>query len=104
MKFIRYRHPTATNFYDLFGGGGAISSYALKLKGWQVHYNELNTAVYKWFANLDCPAYLSEYDAPFECVEQWQHRSLLNANDKTKVVTEKLFWNGKGKITKHTLF
>lgn len=42
--------PEAEHFYDLFGGGGAISHCALlsgKYK--QVHYNEIDPLVYKGF-------------------------------------------------------
>ena len=39
------RHPEATQFYDLFGGGGAISFEALKYRQLKVHYNELNTSI-----------------------------------------------------------
>src|SRR5690606_12161968 len=40
------RHPNVVNFYDVFGGGGSISLEALKYKYLNVHYNELNTAIY----------------------------------------------------------
>src|SRR5699024_435084 len=46
VQAIRYRHPNATRFYDVFGGGGAISLEALKYNG-KVNYNGLNTHVYK---------------------------------------------------------
>ena len=32
LNEIFTRHPNTTNFYDLFGGGGAISLEALKYK------------------------------------------------------------------------
>jgi len=41
---IRRDNPKAEHFYDLFGGGGAISFEALKHFKY-VHYNELNTGV-----------------------------------------------------------
>ncbi len=46
-------NPKAEYFYDLFGGGGAISLYALQqeqLKG--VLYNELNTGICKLLAKV----------------------------------------------------
>ena len=61
-------------------------------------------AFYQWFANLDYPAYLSEYDAPFEKIEMFAHRSSLSATNNKKKVFESIFWNGKGNITKQTLF
>ena len=59
---------------------------------------------YEWFANLDYPAYLSEYDAPFEQVHAFKHRSSLSATNNKKQVVEKIFFNGKGNINKTTLF
>lgn len=59
---------------------------------------------YEWFANLEYPAYLSEYDAPFEKIEMFKHRSSLSATNNKKKVFESIFWNGKGDINKSTLF
>ena len=59
---------------------------------------------YEWFSTLPYPAYLSEYDAPFECVEQYGHRSTLSATNNSKIVIEKLFWNGKGNPKQYKLF
>lgn len=59
---------------------------------------------YQWFANLEYPAYLSEYDAPFEKIEMFKHRSSLSATNNKKKVFESIFWNGKGNINKSTLF
>jgi len=61
-------------------------------------------AFYEWFSNLDYPAYLSEYDAPFEKIEMFKHRSSLSATNNKKKVFESVFWNGKGNIIKNTLF
>lgn len=61
-------------------------------------------AFYEWFANLNYPAYLSEYDAPFEKIEMFKHRSSLSATNNKKQVFESIFWNGKGEINKSTLF
>ena len=61
-------------------------------------------AFYEWFANLPYPAYLSEYDAPFEKIEMFAHRSSLSATNNKKKVFESIFWNGKGYIVKSTLF
>ena len=59
---------------------------------------------YEWFSNIEFPAYLSEYDAPFENIEMFQHRSSLSATNNKKKVFESIFWNGKGEINKATLF
>lgn len=42
-KMLEYK-PNAKYFYDLFGGGGAMSAIALQA-GLKVHYNELNTQI-----------------------------------------------------------
>lgn len=42
--------PKAKHFYDLFGGGGAISHCATLSRKYEVvHYNELNPLIYKAF-------------------------------------------------------
>jgi site-specific DNA-adenine methylase len=42
--------PSATHFYDLFGGGGAMTNCALLSGKYEfVHYNELNPLVFKAF-------------------------------------------------------
>lgn len=44
--FILARHPNATDFYDLFGGGGSVSFYVVrKYPRIKTHYNELNKAI-----------------------------------------------------------
>jgi len=46
IPFILERHPDTTDLYDLFGGGGSISLYAVrKYPDIQVHYNELSWAI-----------------------------------------------------------
>lgn len=46
VPFIMARHPGTTDFYDLFGGGGSVSFYAVrKYKKLAVHYNELNVGI-----------------------------------------------------------
>lgn len=46
LHFITQRHHGITDFYDLFGGGGAISFTAVKDYRINVHYNELNSHIY----------------------------------------------------------
>jgi hypothetical protein len=46
IDYILNSNPNAKYFYDLFGGGGAVSFEALKRKRFKtVYYNELNTGV-----------------------------------------------------------
>lgn len=46
VEIIHKIHPNAYAFYDMFGGGGAMSYYA-KQCGYDVLYNELDTNIYK---------------------------------------------------------
>ena len=49
-KDIIAQLPSATHFYDLFGGGGAMTHCALLSGKYKyVHYNELNPLVFKAF-------------------------------------------------------
>lgn len=46
IKFILKRHPEATEFYDIFGGGGAMSFIALQIPQFKkVVYNEFNPQI-----------------------------------------------------------
>lgn len=47
LNTIVSRHPLVTDFYDLFGGGGAISFRAIKDYRFNVYYNELNPHIFK---------------------------------------------------------
>ena len=46
LHVITSRHFGITDFYDLFGCGGAISFSAIKDYRFTVHYNELNSHIY----------------------------------------------------------
>jgi len=61
-------------------------------------------AFYQWVKGMEHPVYISEYDAPFEGVEAFTHRSLLSATNNKKKTIEKIFWNGKGQINQTKLF
>lgn len=43
-RLLQQRHPDIKTFYDVFGGGGAISFQALRLFN-DVHYNEIDTSI-----------------------------------------------------------
>ena len=108
LKLIIKRHNGITDFYDLFGGGGSVSFTAINDYKFNVHYNELNSHIYKlveylknnktlepkfyqWANDMKYPVYISEYDAPFEEVEMFSHRSSLSAtNNKKKTIEKKL--------------
>lgn len=50
---------------------------------------------YDLFSSLKIPAFLSEYDAPFECVAEFEKSQLLASNGSSKSTTkEKLYFNG----------
>src|SRR5699024_1070901 len=67
VKAIRLRHPEAVNFYDVFGGGGAISLEALRWQ-WKVYYNELNPHVFQLMK------YLKETDKLGDEFYKWYSR------------------------------
>lgn len=46
LNVIISSHHGITDFYDLFGGGGAVSFTAIKDYRFRVHYNELNRHIY----------------------------------------------------------
>jgi len=49
-KEILEKIPSADNFYDLFGGGGSVTTAAVEEGRWQTcTYNEINTGVCKLF-------------------------------------------------------
>jgi len=61
-------------------------------------------AFYQWANDNPHPVYISEYDAPFQEIEAFTHRSSLSATNNKKKTIEKIFWNGKGSINQTKLF
>lgn len=60
-KWVIDNLPPAKHFYDLFGGGGAISHCALESGKFEfVHYNELNPLVFKTFKMSVCGDFKNE--------------------------------------------
>lgn len=61
------------NFYDLFGGGGSMSIAALNLWGVNVHYNELNKAIYNLMKHIkeggEIPYKWVTREEFFECIK-----------------------------------
>jgi len=72
MAKIRELYPKATYFYDLFGGGGAMSFHALQL-GYTTHYNELNTGVVRLLEDIQKNGVSEKY-------YKWIDRDTFNAN------------------------
>lgn len=58
---------------------------------------------YDWANESIYPVYISEYNAPFEMVEMFSHRSSLSATNNAKKTVEKLFCN-KQEIINYKLF
>jgi len=59
---------------------------------------------YQWANDINHPVYISEYDAPFDVVTGFNHRSSLSATNNKKKTVEKIFWNGKGNCFNTKLF
>lgn len=59
---------------------------------------------YTWAKECPHPVYISEYDAPFEEIHAFTHRSSLSATNNKKKTIEKVFWNGKGLVNQTKLF
>lgn len=82
--FIIDSLPPATHFYDLFGGGGAISHLAMLSGKWKyIHYNELNTLVadgFKMFINGE-----------FKNIKHWVSRDEFHQTKKTDPYSSLVF-------------
>lgn len=63
VSFIRAMHPDAINFYDLFGGGGAVA-FTAKNEFQQVHYNEIDTAIVNLINELQTNGFNKEWFEP----------------------------------------
>lgn len=59
---------------------------------------------YDWANEIEYPVYISEYEAPFETVERFCHRSSLSATNNKKKTVESVFWNGCGNVYSTKLY
>jgi site-specific DNA-adenine methylase len=74
LDYICFQNPNAKYFYDLFGGGGAISFNAVQRKQFeQVNYNELNTGVVELLKKLRADGVTKE-------MYRWVDRETFNAH------------------------
>ena len=65
--------PKAKHFYDLFGGGGAISHCAVLSRKYEVvHYNELNPLI--------CKAFQIAVNGEFKNEKRWISREEFKKN------------------------
>ncbi len=106
LNKITNRHEIITDFYDLFGGDFPIIYCDIPYKGTE-QYKEGgfdHEKFYQWAMDINHPVYISEYDAPFEKIEMFKHRSSLSATNNKKKVFESILWNGKGTINNYKLF
>lgn len=77
VPFILKRHPKATDFYDLFGGGGSISLYAVrKYPNIRIHYNELSPAIGGLMQRLKDGG-----DIPFDFITMDEFKKRFTGND-----------------------
>ena len=84
-EWIVNQLPKAKHFYDLFGGGGAISHCAeLSGKYEVVHYNELNTMVYNGFNKFIQNEYKHE--------SRWISREEFNKLKKQRFLCSIMFF------------
>lgn len=60
LKYIKAHNPQATHFYDLFGGGGAVSLKAVDYFD-NVYYNEYDGGVYSLMNKLLTEPFKDEY-------------------------------------------
>jgi len=72
MRYIMENNPECKYFWDLFGGGGAMSFYALQVPQIkQVFYNELNTGVVELLRKIQTDGVTDEF-------YQWIDRDTFN--------------------------
>ena len=72
-------NPNAKYFYDLFGGGGAVSIEALKRKRFKrVVYNELNTAICELLKKIRKDGVTDEF---FQWIDRKTFFKLKDGND-----------------------
>lgn len=89
ISFITKRHPNAENFYDLFGGGGAMSFMALQISQFKnVFYNEINTQIVELIRyNQNLPSDKSLYklgEVLPDKLYEWVSRETFHANRERK--------------------
>lgn len=77
VPFILKRHPDTTHFYDLFGGGGSVSLYAVrKYPNMNVHYNELSVAIASLMQHLK-----EGGEIPFDFVTRASFEAMYKGDD-----------------------
>lgn len=78
LNYILANNPNCNYFYDLFGGGGAVSFEALKRKKLKkVFYNELNTGVVNLLLKIKNDGVTDEF---FEWIDRENFNELKKGN------------------------
>ena len=79
IDHIIEHNPNAKYFFDLFGGGGAVSIEALKRKQFKrVVYNELNTAICELLKKIQKDGVTDEF---FQWIDKETFFKLKDGND-----------------------
>lgn len=77
IPLILSRHKGATDFYDLFGGGGSVSFYVLqRYPQLKTHYNELNTAIVELLRHIQ-----KNGEIPTDFVTRAEFTAKIEADD-----------------------
>lgn len=77
IPLILSRHKGATDFYDLFGGGGSVSFYVLdRYPHLKTHYNELNTAIVELLRHIQ-----QNGEIPTDFVKRAEFTAKIEADD-----------------------
>ena len=98
VPFILKRHPDTTHFYDLFGGGGSVSLYAVrKYPNLNVHYNELSLAISSLMEHLK-----EGGEIPFDFYTKDEFESMREGSDWHTGLMQ-VCWTF-GNNTKHYLY
>lgn len=88
--------PNAKHFYDLFGGGGAMSFAALQSGFFEsVHYNELNTAVVALLEKIRADGVTDEF---YQWIDRERFFELIKGDDWLAGLAQTCwsFGNGQG--------
>jgi adenine-specific DNA methylase len=79
VSFLIRENPQARHFFDLFGGGGAVSFEAIRCRRFaSVHYNDANTAVVSLLRKLQSDGVTDEM---FKWVSREDFFELIKGDD-----------------------
>ena len=99
LDHILREHPNTTHFFDLFGGGGAMSFEALQ-RGLSVVYNEKNPAIVALLRDIRENGVRPEY---YEWISREHFHELKNGDDWKAGITQTC-WSFGNNVKKGYLF